>query len=91
MHAHLLVVPGFTTEAIKDYASSNIAPGSRVLSDGLGCFTGIAEAGLTHVVEITGGGRPEGPEFKWVNTSIANTKVATAGTLRACDAHHTPR
>ena len=91
VHVHLRVVPGFTAKAIKDYASANIASGSRVLSDGLGCFNGIADAGLTHVVKITGGGRPTGPEFKWVNTSISNTKGAITGTLRSCDARHTPR
>ena len=91
VHVHLRVVSGFSAEAIKDYASANIAQGSRVLSDGLSCFNGIAEAGLTHIVKITGGGRPKGPEFKWVNTAISNTKCAITGTLRSCDIRHTPR
>jgi hypothetical protein len=38
-------VPGLTKEAIKAYAEANIAPGARVVSDGLGCFGGLADAG----------------------------------------------
>ena len=85
------VLPGFTKEAIRDYAKASIEPGSRVLSDGLSCFNGLAEADMTHVVKITGGGRPEGSDFKWVNTGLGNVKSAIKGTLRSCDPHHAPR
>ena len=91
VYTHLRVVSGFTSEAIKAYAEANVAPGSRVLSDGLACFNGFGEAGLTHVVKITGGGRPKGSEFKWVNTTISNVKGAITSTLRSCDARHAPR
>lgn len=91
IYTQLRCVPGFTSKAIKDYAVHNIAPGSRVLSDGLGCFNGFADAGLTHVAIITGGGRPEGIEFKWSNTGLGNVKGAITGTLRSCDARHAPR
>ena len=91
VYTHLRCVPGFSSEAIKTYAEANIEPGSRVLSDGLSCFNGFADAGLTHVVKVTGGGRPKGPEFKWVNTTISNVKGSITGTLRSCDARHTPR
>jgi hypothetical protein len=59
------VLPGFTKEAIRDHAKASIAPGSRVLSDGLSCFNGLAEADLRHIVKITGSGRPEGSDFKY--------------------------
>ena len=62
-----------------------------VLTDGLGCFNGLADAGMTHIVKITGGGRPKGDEFKWVNTCLGNVKSAITGTLRSCDPQHTPR
>ena len=91
VYTQLRAVPGFTKEAIKDYAIANIATGSRVLSDGLGCFNGFDEAGFSHTKRITGGGRPEGVEFKWVNTGLGNTKGAITGTLRSIDARHTPR
>jgi len=83
-------VLGFTKDAIRDYAKASIAPGSRVLSDGPSCFNVLAEADMTHVVKIAGGGRPEGSDFKWVNTGLGNVKSAIKGTLRSCDPQHAP-
>ena len=37
------------------------------------------------------GGRPEGSDFKWVNTGLGNVKSAITGTLRSCDPQHAPR
>ena len=91
IYTHMRVLPGFTKEAIRDYAKASIEPGSRVLSDGLSCFNGLAEADLRHVVKITGSGRPEGSDFKWVNTGLGNVKSAITGTLRSCDPQHAPR
>jgi hypothetical protein len=48
IHIQLRCVAGFTKEAIKDYASANIVPGTRVLSDGLACFGGVVEAACAH-------------------------------------------
>lgn len=91
IYTQMRCIPGFTKEAIKDYAAGSIEPGSRVLSDGLGCFNGLADAGMKHVVKITGGGRPKGVDFKWVNTGLGNVKSAIKGTLRSCDPQHAPR
>ena len=91
IYTQLRCIAAFTKEAIKDYALRNIEPGSRVLSDGLGCFNGFADAGMKHTAKITGGGRPEGSDFKWVNTGVSNVKGAITGTLRSCDPQHTPR
>jgi hypothetical protein len=82
IYTHLRVVPGFTKEAMRDYATGNIEAGARVLTDGLACFNGFAEAGLKHSVKITGGGRPRGGDFKWANTGLANVKGAITGTCR---------
>ena len=91
IYTHLRVVPAFTKDAIRDYAAANIAAKSRVLTDGLGCFDGFDEAGIEHVVKITGGGRPEGSDFTWVNTGLGNVKGAITGTCRSIDIRHTPR
>lgn len=91
IYTHMRPVAAFTKEAIKTYAIRSIEPGSRVLSDGLGCFNGIDEAGLKHVVKVTGGGRPDDADFKWVNTGLGNVKSAITGTLRSCDTQHVPR
>ena len=91
IYTQLRVVPGFTKEAIKDYAVMNIAAGARVLTDGLACFNGFADAGLKHSPVITGGGRPKGPRFRWANTGLGNVKGAITGTCRSIDIQHTPR
>ena len=83
--AHLRCVPGFTEEAIKGYAQNNIAAGSRVLSDGLGCFNGLADAGLKHKAVLTRSGRPEDERFKWTNMGFGDIKTAITGTCRSCD------
>ena len=80
IYTQMRPVAAFTKEAIKTYALRSIEPGSRVLSDGLGCFRGIDEAGLKHVVKVTGGARPEDADFKWVNTGLGNVKSAMTGT-----------
>lgn len=87
----LRCLTGFTKDAVKAYAHADIAAGSRVLSDGLRYFKGFVDAGLQHVVKVTGGGRPTGSDFKWVNTGLGNVQSAIKSTLRSCDARHTPR
>ena len=84
-------VAGFSKEAIRDYAKANIAPGSIVVSDGLGCFNGLTEAGMRHLPLVTGGGRPKEILMHWSNTGLGNLKGAINGTCRSCDAHHTDR
>ena len=87
-------VPGFTKEAIRDYATANIAPGSWVHSDGLACFNGLGEAGCRHVPVVTGAQasrRPDEQRFRWVNTGLANLKSALVGTCRSWDEHHVDR
>jgi len=91
IYTQLRCVPGFTSKAMKDYATANIASGARVRSDGLACFRGFTEAGFEHAVSVTGGGRPQGTAFEWVNTGLGNTKGAITGTCRSCDARHAPR
>jgi len=91
IYAQLRCIASFTSAAIKAYGERNIAAGSRVISDGLACFNALGEAGLHHVVRITGAGRPDDPAFKWVNTVLGNIKSAITGTLRSCDMRHLPR
>jgi ribosomal protein L37AE/L43A/transposase-like protein len=91
VYTQLRVVPGFSKEAIRDWAKASIVQGSHVFSDGLGCFNGLDEAGLVHTKIITGGGRPKDPEFLWVNITLGNVKSAVTGTCRSLDEHHTPR
>jgi ISXO2-like transposase domain len=91
IYTQLRCVPGFNKEATKAYAEANIAPGARVLSDGLGCFRGLAEAGLKHKAVVRGSGRPRDARFKWTNTGLGNIERAIAGTCRSFDPQHTER
>lgn len=90
-YTHLRRVPGFTKEAIRDYAAANITKGSWVFSDGLGCFLGLAEAGMKHAPVLADKGRPKNPLFKWLNTALGNIKSAITGTCRSFDGQHTDR
>ena len=80
----LQIVPGFTTEAVAEFAKGKFAPSVEVYSDGLACFGAVIEAGCSHTVSISGGGRKavEKACFKWVNTALGNIKSALVGTYR---------
>ena len=64
----------FTKVEITAWADKHLEPGTQVVSDGLGCFPGVTEAGCNHEAIVTGGGHEgcELPDFKWLNTVIGN-------------------
>lgn len=76
-------LPGFRKQVVSAWAKRHLAPGTAVVSDGLGCFPGVVDAGCTHVAIATGGGVPEHPIFWWVNTMLGNVKNALHGTYHA--------
>lgn len=83
LYLKLSMVSGFTSKAISQWAKANLEPGSCVRSDGLNCFTAVADAGCTHMPVVVGDLLPRDlPEFKWVNTLLGNFKTTLAG------AHH---
>jgi hypothetical protein len=80
MHLKLNLVSGFTSKAIGNWAKANLAAGTSVTSDGLGCFAAVADAGCIHVPMAVGDLKPRDlPEFKWVNTVLGNLKTTLAG------------
>jgi transposase-like protein len=84
VYAKMSLVPGFTSEAISKWARSSLAPGADVLSDGLGCFAAVIDAGCTHRVEVVGQRKPRDlPQFKWVNTVLGNLKTMLSGAYKA--------
>ena len=91
VYTQLRRVAGFSSEEVKTYAAANIEAGARVTTDGLACFAAVTAAGMKHQPIITGGGRPEEPEFKWVNTTLGNIKSAITGTCRAVRPRHSAR
>ena len=66
---------------------------SRLVTDGLRCWTAAAEAGLEHTVIVTGSGKQaaQGSPFKWVNTALGNVKAAITGTYRRVSPEHAGR
>ncbi|MCK8787564.1 IS1595 family transposase [Roseomonas sp. NAR14] len=89
---HLRRVEAFSKAAIRPYADQHLAPGSRVVSDGLACFTAFAEAGFEHTPIRTGSSkRPTTPQLAWANTILGNVKAAITGTCRALRPRHADR
>ena len=86
-------VKGFQKSEIEAWARKHIDASSLVISDGLQCFSGVADAGCEHYSIVTGGG-PESvkhEEFTWVNTMLGSVKSALHGTYHAIHAKHLPR
>ena len=74
----------FTKEAVEAFAAKSLVRPLTVVSDGLGCFTAAAGAGV-HKRHVTGGGKASAklPQFQAVNTVLSNLKTALAGTYHA--------
>ena len=83
----------FKRRRVKSLAKRIIAPGATVVTDGLACFRGVADAGCEHVAIATGSGRKAArhPAFKWVNTMLGNIKSAIVATYRAVHKKHIVR
>ncbi len=64
-----------------------------VVSDGLGAFTGIANAGYPHTAVVTGDGHEsmDNDFFTWVNTRIGNVKNSLKGNYHSINPKHLPR
>src|SRR4051812_32840594 len=89
----LLPVKGFRRKEIKGLVAEPLASPSRIVTDGLNCWTAAAEAGLEHTAIVTGGGKQAAgwSPFKWVNTTLGNVKAAIVGTYRRVSPKHAGR
>lgn len=83
----------FKRKRVKSLAKRIIVEGATVVTDGLKCFRGVADAGCNHVPLATGSGRRSArhPAFKWANTMLGNIKTSIAGTYRAIRKKHMVR
>ena len=86
-------VTSFCAASISQFAKRSLDPNCSVVSDGLQCFAGVANAGCAHQVVKTGSGpkAARSPAFKWVNTALGNIKAAITGTYHAINRKHVPR
>ena len=80
LRVKLNLVPGFTLNAIADWAQRHLAPGSAVSSNGLARFSAVTWAGCSHEAIVVGGRKPKDvPEFLWINTVLGNLKTSLKG------------
>ena len=93
MTLRMSVVAGFRKTELAAWAQKFLDPNCIVVSDGLGCFRGIAQAGIEHQALVTGGGAAcvELEDFRWLNTVIGNVKNALRGTYHKASPQHLPR
>ena len=72
-------IKAFRKACVKTLARQIFEPGTLVVSDGLGCFRGVADAGCAHMVVAASehGHSEKLPCFGWVNTTLANIKILT--------------
>jgi hypothetical protein len=83
-HLKLDVVSGFTSQSIGKWTKTRLAPGCVVLSDGLGCFAAVTDAGCICLLRVVGALKPKDlPEFKWINTMLGNLKTTLSGAFHA--------
>jgi transposase-like protein len=89
----LLPVKGFRKKEVKKLITEHLASTSRLVTDGLRCWTAAAEAGLGHTPITTGSGKRAAgwAPFKWVNTTLGNVKAAITGTYRSVSPDHAGR
>ena len=83
----------FKRKRVKSLAKRILAPGAFVVTDGLACFRGVADAGCNHHPIATGKSRYGAghPSFHWVNTVLANVKTAIVATYKAVRKKHLAR
>lgn len=83
----------FKRKRVKALAKRIIAPGAFVVTDGLACFRGVADAGCDHNPIVTGSSRHGAghPSFHWLNTILANIKTAIVATYKAVHKKHLVR
>ena len=82
----LHVVETHDGKSIEAMAWAHLAPGTRVVSDGLGCFRAVTRAGCLHEPVVVGKAADHGEKlacFRWANTVLGNLKTAIAGTLKS--------
>ena len=86
-------VKGFSKEEISQWAKRHLNTACTVVSDGLGCFSAVQDAGCEHEAIVTGGGPASVTleAFTWINTMIGNVKNSIHGTYHAVSEKHLPR
>lgn len=94
LYMRFSMVSSFRKKELELWAEKHLGEHTQcVVSDGLGAFTGIADAGHKHEAVVTGGGHQsmENELFTWVNTMIGNVKNSLKGSYHSINPKHLPR
>ena len=85
MYAVFHQVKSFSLAEVSSWAKQPLVPDTVVVSDGLYCFSAVAEADCFHQREVVGKGRKSTDMecFAWINTILGNLKTAINGTYHA--------
>ncbi|TQN49646.1 hypothetical protein DLNHIDIE_03055 [Acidithiobacillus thiooxidans ATCC 19377] len=84
VYERFTTIKGFAGPAVADWARTTLDEKCQVLTDGLPCFNGIADAGWGHAVIFSGGRKPRDlPQFSWINTVLGNLKASLSGAYHA--------
>ena len=89
--ARLSRLRAFRKREIARWSRRHLVAGSTVRSDGLSCFTAVAEADCTHQPLATSASPRTRRRLLWVDTVLGNVKNALHGTYHALRAKHLPR
>ena len=75
------------------YLGGERSGGTRVVTGGLGCFRGVADAGCMHEAIVTGSGGKAArhPSFRAIDTAHGNIKTGIVATFHASALKHAPR
>ena len=84
-------VARFKRKRITAAAKRIAVPGARVVTDGLPCFRGLADAACIHTATRKGFRAARKPAFRALNTILGNIKSAIVGTYRAVRKKHVAR
>ncbi len=94
LYMRFSMVTSFRKKELEFWARKHLGSDTCcVVSDGLGAFTGIADAGHPHTAVVTGGGHEsmDNELFTWVNTMIGNVKNSLKGSYHSINPKHLPR
>ena len=92
MMLRLSRVGGFRSEEIAACTRCHLAPGTVVVSDALGCYSAVQQAGCFHHPFVTRSGpqSAQDPALTWVNTIPGNVKRSFRGRYHHFSSEHLP-
>ncbi|MGH8703632.1 MAG: transposase [Burkholderiales bacterium] len=88
---HPTVATWLSKREIARWSRRHLVAGTTVRSDGLNCFTAVAEANCTHRPLATSASPRARRRLLWLDTILGNVKNAMHGTYHAIRGKHLPR